>query len=108
MYNGKKAILLVCFYKFTKEPFLGICYFYVMALRYLTDRITVDEGICNGKPTIRGLRLTVQTILEYLAAGDSPSNILEAYPFLEQADIDASLKFAAEMLSHSYTIKDVA
>ncbi len=79
-----------------------------MALRYLTDRITVDEGICNGKPTIRGTRLTVQTVLEYLAAGDSAAEILEAYPFVEQADIEASLKFAADMLSHSYTIKDVA
>lgn len=79
-----------------------------MALRYLTDRITVDESICNGKPTIRGTRLTVQTVLEYLAAGDSAKDILAAYPFIDQTDIEACLKFAANMLSHGYTIKDVA
>jgi len=58
------------------------------------DRIVTDEAICNGKPVIRGYRITVQTILEYLAAGESEENILEAYPFLEEADIKACISFA--------------
>jgi len=64
----------------------------------LTNRITVNQAVCNGKPTIRGMRITVRTILEYLAAGDSYEDILEAYPFPEQADILACLTFAAQMV----------
>jgi len=71
---------------------------------YLTDRITVDPGICNGKPTIRGKRITVQTILEFLSAGDTTNEILSQYPTLEKEDITACLKFAAELMNRSYTI----
>lgn len=60
---------------------------------YLTDRITIDEGLCNGKPTIRGIRVTVQTILQFLKAGDTREDILHQYPMLEAEDIDACLKF---------------
>jgi len=42
----------------------------------LLERITVNPDICNGKPTIRGMRITVKTILEYIAAGESVENIL--------------------------------
>ena len=74
---------------------------------YLTDRITLDENLCNGKPTIRGLRITVQTVLEFLSEGDSKAEILEEYPDLE-ADIDACLKYASQMLSTKHTIKTFA
>jgi uncharacterized protein (DUF433 family) len=60
----------------------------------LIDRITINESVCNGKPTIRGYRITVKTILEYLAAGETIENILLAYPFLEKNDIDACLQYA--------------
>lgn len=73
-------------------------------LRYIHDRITVDPDLCSGRPTIRGYRLTVQTVLEFLAAGDKPEEILEDYEFLELADIEAcqqfALKTALETLSH--------
>ncbi len=59
------------------------------------DRITLDPDICNGKPTIRGKRITVQTILEFLGAGESREEILHQYPSLEVEDIDACLAFAA-------------
>ncbi len=77
-------------------------------MMYLSDRITLDENLCNGKPTIRGLRITVQTVLEYLTAGDSKEEILFQYPDLEPDDIDACLQYATNLLSHKYTIKLLA
>lgn len=59
------------------------------------DRITLIPDVCNGKPTIRGMRITVKTILEYIAAGETIENILKAYPYLQKEDIQASLEFAA-------------
>jgi uncharacterized protein (DUF433 family) len=59
----------------------------------LMNRITIDNNICNGKPTIRGKRITVPTILEFLSAGDSKEEILRQYPSLVSEDIDACLKF---------------
>ena len=60
----------------------------------LINRITIVDGVCNGKPTIRGMRITVQTILEFILAGDTNDDILESYPFLEQEDIEAVKLFA--------------
>ena len=60
---------------------------------YLTERITSDPDLCGGKPTIRGKRISVQTILEFLHAGESRAKILNQYPSLEAADIDACLDF---------------
>lgn len=77
-------------------------------MEYISERITIDEKICNGKPTIRGSRITVQTLLEFLSAGDSPEEILKQYPTLELEDIQASLKFAATLLGRNYSIKPVA
>ncbi len=67
-------------------------------MKYLTERITSDPDLCGGRPTIRGMRITVQTVLEYLAAGDSKEEIVAGYPWLESEDIDACLDFAAKML----------
>lgn len=74
-------------------------------MEYLTERITIDEGLCNGKPTIRGMRITVQTVLEFLKAGDSKEEILYQYPMLEPEDIDACLDFAIKMVDHNYIIR---
>jgi uncharacterized protein (DUF433 family) len=73
-------------------------------MKYVFDRITVSDGICNGKPTIRGKRITVQTILEFLSSGDDIDEILRQYPSLEYEDILASLKFAAELLDRRFTL----
>ncbi len=59
------------------------------------DRITIDPAIMGGKPCIRGLRVTVGTVLGLLAAGHSNEQILEAYPYLEKADITAALEYGA-------------
>jgi len=74
----------------------------------LMNRITIDNNICNGKPTIRGKRITVQTILEFLSAGDSKEEILRQYPSLVSEDIDACLKFAADLMGHQYSIRAIA
>ena len=74
----------------------------------LIDRITVDPQVCNGKPTVRGSRITVQTILEFLAAGNSIEEILENYPFLEKEDIYAALQYATEVLRQNYSIKKIS
>ena len=75
---------------------------------YLMNRITVDSAVCNGKPTIRGKRISVQTILEFLSAGDSMEDILKQYPTLEPEDIKACIRFAAELMNHQYSIKAIA
>ena len=66
----------------------------------LSERIVINPEICNGKPIIRGKRITVKTILEYLAAGETSANILQAYPVLEAEDIKAAVWFAAEVMDH--------
>ena len=55
------------------------------------DRITVDPAVCGGKPCVRGLRFPVSRLLGLLAAGETRDGILQAYPYLEAADIDEAL-----------------
>lgn len=71
-------------------------------MKSLIERITISPEICNGKPTIRGLRITVSTILEYLSAGETVENILKAYPMLEEEDIKACLEFAKVVTDKSF------
>lgn len=61
----------------------------------LHPRITHDPAVMGGKPCIRGLRVTVSTILGLLATGQSRERILQAYPYLEAEDLDAVLSYAA-------------
>ncbi len=72
-----------------------IVYLLKKEMEFIADRISIVPDLCNGRPTIRGLRISVNTILEFLSAGDTPEEILEQYPNLERADIDACLKFAS-------------
>ena len=60
------------------------------------DRITIDPTKRGGKPCIRGLRITVYDVLEYLASGMSESDILKDFPDLTRDDIRACLEFAAD------------
>ncbi len=77
-------------------------------MKTINERITIDDQICNGKPTIRGMRITVQTILEFILAGTSSEEILKQYPILENADIEASKEFTMQLLDRKFTIKDIA
>lgn len=58
-------------------------------------RITHNPAVMGGKPCIRGLRVTVGTILGLLASGHSRERILKAYPYLESEDLEAVLAYAA-------------
>ena len=60
----------------------------------LLERITIDPLIFGGKPIIRGMRIAVEHLLGMLAAGDSAERLLEEFPFLEPADIQACLAYA--------------
>jgi uncharacterized protein (DUF433 family) len=60
------------------------------------DRITIEPGKRGGKPCIRGLRITVYDVLEYLASGMTEEEILKDFPDLTRDDIRASIAFAAD------------
>ena len=64
------------------------------------DRITIKPDVCGGEPTIRGMRITVSHILEMLAGGMTSEQVLQDFPYLEKADIDASLEYAARHAAH--------
>ena len=68
------------------------------------ERITIDPQICTGKPCIRGLRFPVARLLGLLAAGESRDKILTDFPYLEPADIDEALRYAA-FLAEDETIE---
>jgi len=61
----------------------------------MLKRITIDPTVCHGKPTVRGSRLMVTTILELLASDMTMEEILADYPSLEREDIQACLQYAA-------------
>ena len=69
-------------------------------------RITIDPGVCTGKPCIRGLRFPVARLLGLLAAGETREQILTDYPYLEAEDIDEALRYAA-FLAEDETLASV-
>lgn len=66
----------------------------------LLKRITSNPQIFGGKPTVRGRRLAVEHVLGMLAAGDTADILLEGYPWLEPADIQACLVYARRLVGH--------
>ena len=71
----------------------AFCYHGAMDYRKI---ITIEPGKRGGKPCIRGMRMTVYDVLEYLAAGMTQEEILEDFPYLTKEDILACLAFAAD------------
>ncbi len=61
----------------------------------MLDRITINPAVMGGKPCIRGMRVTVGTIVGMVAAGKTAPEILELYPYLEAEDIKQALSYAA-------------
>lgn len=64
-------------------------------------RITVNPGVCGGRPCIRSMRFRVKDMLDLLAAGISREEILADYPYLEAEDITAALEYAAQQSDHA-------
>lgn len=65
-------------------------------MRSLADRITVDPEKCGGRPCIRGLRIRVSDVLDLLASGLTPEQVVEELPDLDLEDVRAALRFAAK------------
>ena len=66
----------------------------------LMDRITVNPLQCGGRPCVRGMRIRVIDVLDLLATGLTPEQVVEELPDLELADITACLRFASRRLDH--------
>ena len=73
----------------------------------MTERINIHPDICNGRPVIAGTRIPVQTIMEFLGAGDSVDEVLEAYPSLKREDVYACIQFAAKLMANHYQIQEI-
>jgi uncharacterized protein (DUF433 family) len=65
-----------------------------------TDRIEFDPKVCNGKPVIKGTRIPVSVVLEYLSEGESWDSLIAGYPELNKKDIQAALRYAMLSLDH--------
>jgi uncharacterized protein (DUF433 family) len=73
------------------------------------DRITVDPAKLEGRPSIRGLRISVEMVVRLVAAGWSTAEILADYPYLEAEDITQALEYAADSVNvHYYPLREPA
>jgi uncharacterized protein (DUF433 family) len=79
-----------------------------MATANSADRIIVDPAICNGLPIVRGTRITVETVLGYLSAGDSVDEILAEYPDLKREDVAACLAFGSRLAGRRFAMLKTA
>lgn len=74
----------------------------------MSDRIVISPDVCNGKPVIKGTRITVQGVLEFLSAGDSVAEVLEEYPSLTREDVLACIRFSSDLMSHQFSVLEIA
>jgi len=74
----------------------------------MENKISIIPEVCNGRPVITGTRISVQTVLEFLGAGDSIEDILEEYPSLTKEDVYACIKYASKMMANRYDVKNFA
>ena len=74
----------------------------------MASNISIHPDVCNGRPIIAGTRIPVQTILEFLGAGDSMEDVLEEYPSLQKEDIYACIQFAAKLMGNHYKVQKIA
>ena len=69
-------------------------------MKGLLNRITIDKDVCNGKPSIRGMRFTVSQMLELVASEMTSDEILNDYSYIEEDDIIACLHYASHVLNN--------
>jgi len=73
------------------------------------DRITASPALLEGKPTLRGLRISVETVVRLVAAGWTFDEILDEYPDLQREDITQALEYAAAATNvHHYPLREPA
>jgi uncharacterized protein (DUF433 family) len=72
------------------------------------QRVVLNSDICNGKPIIAGTRISVQSLLEFLAAGDSINDVLEEYPDLTLKDVQACIEYASKLMVNHYEVEKLA
>jgi uncharacterized protein (DUF433 family) len=71
-------------------------------------KIVINPDVCNGQPVFEGTRITVQTVLEFLGAGDSTDEILAEYPSLSKEDLLEALRFSSRLMGHHFVVREVA
>ena len=74
----------------------------------MSERIVINPDICNGRPVVLGTSISVQTVLEFLAAGDSVAEVLEEYPSLTREDVQACLDYAARVMGNHFSVVQAA
>lgn len=72
-----------------------------------SDWIEIHPDVCNGRPALRGTRIAVQSVLEMLTAGDSPEDVLEAFPSLRREQVLACVDHAAKLMGNCYSFEPV-
>lgn len=70
----------------------------------MSERIEINPEVCNGRPVVRGTRVTVETVLAYLSAGDGIDDVLEAHPRLRREDVLACLEYARRLSAARSTV----
>jgi uncharacterized protein (DUF433 family) len=74
----------------------------------MSERIVINPDVCNGRPVVRGTRVAMQTVLEFLAAGDSADDVLAEYPDLTAADVQACIDYAARVMGNHFSVVQTA
>ena len=74
----------------------------------MAEGISINPDVCNGKPVVAGTRITVQAVLEFLAAGDSVEEVLEEYPSLRREDVNACLEYASRVMGNHFSVVPLA
>ena len=70
----------------------------------MSERIEINPEVCNGRPVIRGTRVSVETILAYLSAGDNITDVINAHPRLKREDVLACIEYARRLSAARSTI----
>lgn len=71
-------------------------------------RITTDQAICHGKACVKGTRIMASVVLDNLAAGQSPEEIIQLYPTLDREDVTAVMAYAAELARERVVLTSAA
>jgi uncharacterized protein (DUF433 family) len=74
----------------------------------MSELISIKPDVCNGRPVVRGTRIAVQTVLEFLAAGDSVEDVLAEYPRLNRADVQACIDYASRVMGNHFSVVQMA